>query len=71
MKLSVVIVNYRTPGLVLDAVASLLDDDTLPGGTRILVVDGASGDGSVARFSAAIGERAWDCLLYTSPSPRD
>ena len=42
MKLSVVIVNYRTPGLVLDAVASLLDDDTLPGGTRILVVDGLS-----------------------------
>lgn len=59
MKLSVVIVNYRTPELVLDAVSSLLEDETLPGGTRILVVDGASGDDSVARFEAAILERAW------------
>lgn len=59
MKLSVVIVNYRTPGLVLDAVSSLLDDETLPDGTRILVVDGASGDDSVPRFEAAILDRAW------------
>ena len=57
MKLDIVIVNYRTPDMVLDAVDSLVGDPTLPDGTRILVVDGASGDDSADRLATGIAAR--------------
>lgn len=45
VQLSVVIVNYRTPALVEDCLASILPE--LPDDAAVVVVDNASGDGSV------------------------
>jgi GT2 family glycosyltransferase len=64
--LAVVIVNYRTAGLVVDCLRSLTPEvATLPG-TRVVVVDNASGDGSAEHLAAAIashGFGAWVTLL--------
>ncbi|MBC7601787.1 MAG: glycosyltransferase family 2 protein [Ramlibacter sp.] len=55
----VLIVNYRTGGLVVDCLASLLSElPTLRGG-RVIVVDNASGDDSVAHIGTAINARGW------------
>jgi GT2 family glycosyltransferase len=57
-RLAAVIVNYRTPDLVVECVASLVPQ--LDGGRdAVVVVDNASGDGSVERIRAAIAERGW------------
>ncbi|MBI3255880.1 MAG: glycosyltransferase family 2 protein [Candidatus Andersenbacteria bacterium] len=47
MKLSIIIVNYKTAPLTAALVESLLKDD-LPKGTEIIVVDNGSGDESVS-----------------------
>ncbi len=59
MKVLVVIVNYRTADLTIDALASL--EPELPGVSPagVVVVDNCSGDGSAARIAAAIAERGW------------
>jgi N-acetylglucosaminyl-diphospho-decaprenol L-rhamnosyltransferase len=59
MKVLVVIVNYRTADLTIDALASL--EPELPGVSPagVVVVDNCSGDGSTARIAAAIAERGW------------
>jgi GT2 family glycosyltransferase len=59
MRLLIVIVNYRTAGLVLDCLASLAAQmDTVPG-TRVLIADSASGDDSLPRLREALAERGW------------
>lgn len=59
--LRVVIVNYRTPGLVIDCLHSLAYQ--LEPGWRVLLVDNASGDDSVARFEAARQAHGWEPWL--------
>jgi GT2 family glycosyltransferase len=56
MRLCIVIVNYRTPGLVLDALDSL-DGQIEAGLDEIVVVDNASDDGSAERMERAIAAR--------------
>lgn len=50
-RLGVVIINYRTPDLVKQCVLSVIDDVTALDG-RIVIVDNASGDGSVETLTA-------------------
>ncbi|WP_117190452.1 glycosyltransferase family 2 protein [Rhizobium terrae] len=59
LKLAIVIVNYRTADLVIDCLASLSVPGTVPHATRIVVVDGCSGDRSAERIVAAIHENGW------------
>ena len=55
----IVIVNYRTADLVVNCLRSLASQiDELSGG-RVLVIDNASGDGSVARLASAIKREGW------------
>jgi GT2 family glycosyltransferase len=56
MRLCIVIVNYRTPGLVLDLLDSL-EGQIEAGLDEIVVVDNASGDGSAERLERAIAAR--------------
>ena len=68
MKLHVVIVNYRTAGLVVDCLRTLEPEVARfgPGQCRVVVVDGASGDDSVPRIAAAIeagGYGSWCSLM--------
>lgn len=58
VRLSIVIVNYRTPGLVIDCLGSIeteIDHEQ----DRVIVVDNASGDGSLEQIVEAIEERGW------------
>ena len=68
MTLSIVTVCYNAASTIADAVQSVLDQ-TLPEGWKLeyIVVDGASNDGTLEALSAL----DTNCLLYTSPSPRD
>jgi len=56
MRLCIVIVNYRTPGLVLDLLDSL-EGQIEAGLDEVTVVDNASGDGSAERLERAIAAR--------------
>ncbi|MEQ9000863.1 MAG: glycosyltransferase family 2 protein [Coleofasciculus sp. B1-GNL1-01] len=57
--LLVVILNYRTPSLTIDCLRSLeIEVQSLPG-TRVVVSDNASGDGSVEQIAAAIETEGW------------
>lgn len=58
--LAVAIVNYRTPDLTLDCVASLLPARTGFPGLRVVVVDGGSGDGSAERIVAGVAASGWN-----------
>lgn len=59
MGLLIVILNYRTGGLTVDCLRSLVDKlDEVPG-TRALVVDNGSGDGSSAQIAEAIAVNHW------------
>ena len=53
MKLAIILLNYRTPDLVGPCLESLAGELRAPG-RRLVVVDNASGDDSVARIRAAI-----------------
>src|ERR1700755_2861589 len=68
MRLCIVIVNYRTPTLVLDAVSSL-DGQVDPVTDLGIIGDNDSRDDSVPRIDAAIAQRgygAW-CSLVRAP----
>ena len=60
MRLLIVIVNYRTPGLTVDCLASLEPEiAAVAGEVRVDVVEGGSGDDSAARIGEAIERRGW------------
>ena len=64
----VVIVNYRTPALVIDCLRSLEPQVRARPGTTVVVVDNASGDDSVPRLAAAIAAAGWSWATLV-PSP--
>jgi N-acetylglucosaminyl-diphospho-decaprenol L-rhamnosyltransferase len=60
MKLLVIIVNYKTADLTIDAMASLGPELGRIPGSRAIVVDNDSRDGSGARLKEAIASRGWN-----------
>jgi N-acetylglucosaminyl-diphospho-decaprenol L-rhamnosyltransferase len=69
--LLVVIVNYRTPDLTIDCLRSLVHEvESLPG-TRVVVSDNASGDGSVEKISTAIATEGWGDWVSLMPLERN
>jgi len=69
--LLVIIVNYRTARLVVNCLHSLDDEVRSYPGTRVVVVDNASGDGSVDTISTAITAEAWGSWASVLPSDRN
>jgi GT2 family glycosyltransferase len=62
----IIIVNYRTPALALEAAASLEAEVAARGDTHVVIVDNGSGDGSAEVLAAGIVERGmkkWCDLL--------
>ena len=57
--LAVAVVNYRTPALTLDCVASLAAARAAFPGLRAVVVDGGSADGSAERIAAGVAAGGW------------
>jgi N-acetylglucosaminyl-diphospho-decaprenol L-rhamnosyltransferase len=67
--LHVLIVNYRTAALALKAVASVMaQHDQLEGG-RVLLIDNASGDGSVEQLRKGVLEAGWSDRVEVLPQP--
>jgi len=58
-RLAVVIVNYRTAGLVIDCLRSLEPEVAGLPGTQVVVIDNLSGDGSLEMLGAAIAAEGW------------
>ena len=64
MKVLVVVVNYRTPDLVVDSLGSLQHEVEQIGDMHVVVTDNDSGDGSVEVIRSAIDANHWDwCTL--------
>lgn len=56
----IIIVNYRTPALVVDCLHSLHGDIRAEPDCRVVVVDNASGDNSVEHLRTAIKAAGWN-----------
>lgn len=70
MRLLIVIVNYRTADLTLGSLESLASE-VGPLDARVVVVDGASGDGSAERLDAEIKSRGWWSWVSLMPLTRN
>lgn len=67
----IVIVNYRTPDLVIDCLRSLVPVVAQRAGTRVEIVDNFSADGSVEQIGAAIDFNGWRSWAAVRASPRN
>ena len=70
MPLLILILNYRTPRLTIDCLRSLADKlDEVSGGTRALVVDNGSADGSASLIAEAVAQNDWADWCELLPLP--
>jgi GT2 family glycosyltransferase len=70
-QLLVVIVNYRTAGLAIDCLRSIAGRAGSSPRLRVVVVDNASGDGSVGKLRAAIDADGWSGWVELIASDRN
>ncbi len=70
-RLGIIIVNYRTAGLVIDCLKSLVPEVASLPGTRVIVVDNASGDGSADRLATAVRAEGWSSWAELMPLERN
>lgn len=70
-RLAIVIVNYRTPELVVDCLRSLEPEVAGIPGTRVVVVDNRSEDGSAERIGGAIASAGWGAWAAVQVAPRN
>ncbi|MGC4029156.1 MAG: glycosyltransferase family 2 protein [Steroidobacteraceae bacterium] len=69
-ELGILVVNWRTPGLAVDCLRSLVAERASVD-VRVIVVDNASGDDSVEKIGAAIAENGWQDWVTLIPAPRN
>lgn len=67
----IVIVNYRTAGLTIDCLRSLVPQIPALSGGQVVVADNDSGDGSVEKISSAIEVELWQDWARVIPLPRN
>ncbi len=67
-RVAVVIVNYRSGRLVLDALRALLAERAALPGLRVVVVDNASGDDSLEILGEGIGQESYADWVELLPS---
>jgi len=68
MRLLIIVINYRTPKLTIEAIASIADQVAGVGG-HVVLVDNDSGDDSLPLLRAAIEERGWQPWVELIASP--
>jgi N-acetylglucosaminyl-diphospho-decaprenol L-rhamnosyltransferase len=69
MSLAIIILNFRTPSVTIDCLASLAPCIGEEPGMRVLLVDNASGDDSIPRLRGAIEANGWTwCDLIENPT---
>lgn len=66
-RLLIVIVNFRTSSLTIDCLASLEADITVLPDAKVVVVENASGDGSLDRLQSAVSQRGWSRWVRVDP----
>lgn len=71
VRLLVVIVNYRTPDLTIEALRSLVPEIQAMPDTHVVVTDNRSGDNSVAHIAEAIATEAWGAWVTLMPLERN
>lgn len=69
LSVMVVIVNYRTPAMVIDCLRSLEPQISQYSNATVTVVDNASGDNSVGAIAAAIHAAGWSSWVTLLCSP--
>lgn len=69
--IAVSIVNYRTAGLVIDAIPALLAELDAFEAALVVIVDNASGDGSAEALAQAIEANGWGDRVRLLPSERN
>ena len=69
MRIAAVIVNYRTPDLVLRCLNALANERSTFPGLRAVVADNASGDGSAERLSFALQQPPFSDWVEFLPLP--
>lgn len=67
--LAIIIVNFRTPGLVIDCLSSLAAEVAQIGDCRVVVADNFSGDDSVQQLEDAIASEGWGGWASVLPVP--
>ncbi|NEP76368.1 glycosyltransferase family 2 protein [Okeania sp. SIO2G5] len=67
MQRAIIILNYKTPQLVIDCLQSLVVEVD-PVSHRVIVVDNASNDGSVEEIQGAIANNNWSTWAEVLPS---
>ncbi|MGK7889209.1 MAG: glycosyltransferase family 2 protein [Leptolyngbyaceae cyanobacterium] len=68
MQLAIIILNYKTPQLVIDCLRSLQSEVDAKN-HRVIVVDNDSNDGSVETMQTAIATHHWSDWAEVLPSP--
>ena len=68
--LAIIILNYRTPQLTLDCLASLAVQVD-PGAIDVVVLDNASGDGSAEAIEQGIEQANWSAWARVVRSPEN
>jgi hypothetical protein len=70
MRLLIVIVNYRTPGLTVDCLRSIEPQvRAMNGEAKVVLTDNLSPDDSVAQLRAAIDKNGWQSWVDFRPLP--
>jgi len=68
-QLAVVVLNYKTPGLVIDCLESLEHAMAGTDDYEVVVVDNCSGDGSDKQIETAVHDRGWSGWARVVRSP--
>lgn len=71
MKLLAVIVNYKTPQMTLEALSALVRELGAIPGSRGVIVDNDSADGSYEKILEAVASRGWSNLIEIIRSDRN
>lgn len=66
---AVIILNYRTPQMTVECIETVVPELKAFGSAKAVVVDNASGDGSVEHIQNAIQEHEWESYVHVVPSP--
>src|SRR5882672_4895379 len=67
----IVIVNFRSADLVIDCLRSMAEQPSLLDRIRVIVVDNASGDGSVEKLTATVEAASWSRWATVVPLHRN
>jgi len=67
----IITINYRTADLVIESLRALASQKEALGGGKVIIIDNASGDGSVGKISSTIQSEDWSSWASVIPMSRN